>query len=673
MAKIDRYDGNVEAFAADSLGTERTIFGDTAQSNTLDGNITENFLRGWGIVGVNENPTKQDFNGLAFTLGQLISYLHQRGVPEWNTDQEYYEGSVVTTIDGIYKLKAGGDGTVDPDTDAGANWEAAATRTEVEDRVIRVTSIAAMEAYSAPAGYVFSLNSGKRSGDFDVIAGAAPVTDTLNGIYIALANGNHAKRRYFGKAYAKWFGISNDGSNAAPDLMIALLVAKHIVLSAGSAYGVSASSNTTGIIFLDDQVLEFEKGASIQAINGNSAAYRILNIVDVSNVTLINPVVVGDRATNSATGEHGNCINLLNATGTRVYGGKVTDAFGDGFYVGADSTDTKIYDLEARNNRRQGLSLTSANGFRAYRCGFYDTNGTAPEFGVDIETNDAPSLLKDIKFVDCISGGNASRIGFGVANVAQDDFIDVEFVNCSTTDGDTFQVADVDGEGVIKYTGCTSIDANGTGFKVKRSSINVMGSVTVIDPNRGGSTSLNSVNSAGAYFLEPVTNVDVDLTVTEIVQLDNPVLSAFTTSSSGITDCKVRMITNLPRDRSINIIGLPTSLDLSVSGDREFSFGGNVSLGNVVRDNLIRYTIMTNENQAYTLNHVFGSESDFEGNFLGFKSYRDETCSIQLATNTTEGFNKYVATAAGAFIKFKYNRGVWQITDRIGTWTGSVV
>ena len=123
MAKIDRYNGNLEAFAADALSTERTIFGDTAQSDTLDDNITTNFLRGWEIVGVNENPTKQDFNGLAFTLGQLISYLHQRGIAEWNAAQEYFDGSVVTTLVGIYRLKSDGVGSSNPDTDDGDNWE----------------------------------------------------------------------------------------------------------------------------------------------------------------------------------------------------------------------------------------------------------------------------------------------------------------------------------------------------------------------------------------------------------------------------------------------------------------------------------------------------------------------------------------------------------------------
>jgi len=123
MAKINRYDGNLKAFAADALGSERTIFGDTAQSNTLDGNITSDLFRGWGIVGVNENPTKQDFNGLGFTLGQLIAYLHQVGIPEWNTDQEFYQGSIATTLAGVYRLKSGGDGSVDPDGDGGVNWE----------------------------------------------------------------------------------------------------------------------------------------------------------------------------------------------------------------------------------------------------------------------------------------------------------------------------------------------------------------------------------------------------------------------------------------------------------------------------------------------------------------------------------------------------------------------
>jgi hypothetical protein len=126
MAKIERYNGDLRAFASESISTERTIFGSTDQGDTLDENITADFLRGWGIVGVNENPTKQDFNGFAYTVTQLIAYLHQQGIPEWNTYQEYYEGSRAKGSDGaIYKSLSGTSGSPnmgnDPTADT-VNW-----------------------------------------------------------------------------------------------------------------------------------------------------------------------------------------------------------------------------------------------------------------------------------------------------------------------------------------------------------------------------------------------------------------------------------------------------------------------------------------------------------------------------------------------------------------------
>ena len=91
----------------------------------------------------------------------------------------------------------------------------------VLDRVIRVTSIAAMEAYSAPVGYVFSLNAGGRSGTFDVVAGdfsTELTADTLNGIYVGLADNatgttKVAKRRDAGFLTAEMFGALFNGSD----------------------------------------------------------------------------------------------------------------------------------------------------------------------------------------------------------------------------------------------------------------------------------------------------------------------------------------------------------------------------------------------------------------------------------------------------------------------------
>lgn len=102
MAKINRVNGNVQAFASAAIGTERTIFGEVTQSNELTAQFTPDFLRGWGIVGPSDNPSMEDFNAVAYTLSQMLAYLHQAGIPEWNASQEFFEGSVTISGGNIY-------------------------------------------------------------------------------------------------------------------------------------------------------------------------------------------------------------------------------------------------------------------------------------------------------------------------------------------------------------------------------------------------------------------------------------------------------------------------------------------------------------------------------------------------------------------------------------------
>ena len=103
MAKITRYTGNLPAFGSTATGTNRTVFNDVIQSDALDDNINADFQLGWEITGVNDAPNKQDFNALGFTHGQLLAYLHQAGVAEYDASQEYFIGSVVNYQGQIYK------------------------------------------------------------------------------------------------------------------------------------------------------------------------------------------------------------------------------------------------------------------------------------------------------------------------------------------------------------------------------------------------------------------------------------------------------------------------------------------------------------------------------------------------------------------------------------------
>lgn len=94
MSKIERYQGDVKAFASNAQGLERTVFGGTSQANDLTSQVTTAFLRGWGIVGPSEHPSLEDFNAAMYAMSQFIAYQHQVGVPEWHAEQEYYLGSV---------------------------------------------------------------------------------------------------------------------------------------------------------------------------------------------------------------------------------------------------------------------------------------------------------------------------------------------------------------------------------------------------------------------------------------------------------------------------------------------------------------------------------------------------------------------------------------------------
>ena len=436
MAKINRYNGNLKPFGSEALGTERTVFGDIAQSDALDANITADFLRGWGIVGVNENPTKQDFNGLAFTLGQLISYLHQRGVPEWNTFQEYYEGSVVTTLDGIYRLKAGGNATIDPDTDAGVNWEKAPTRADIEDLVIRVTSIADMEAYSAPVGYVFSLNAGGRSGTFNVVAGNFSVelaADTYNGIYVGLdddptATTKVAKRVFnHGNFSSEWFGAL---SNVTSGNLVRIQSAVDIL----SSMGGGVLLNPPGDVWVDYDITSGDTGLGIQLKNNvfidnratvlrgiptDQTGYEV--VAARSLVTTVCGIfggsIYGERDSHiGVTGEFGMGVSIRGCSNFILKDIKIFDCWGDGIYVGNDrnvapvvSSGKVILDnVFCDNNRRQGLSIIGVEYLYMSHGEFINTNGTGPAAGIDIEPNPGAEFpgIGTVEIKSAVCSGN---------------------------------------------------------------------------------------------------------------------------------------------------------------------------------------------------------------------------------------------------------------------------
>lgn len=60
-----------------------------------------NYLTGWfgAVVGGN-SPAIEDMNALCHVFAYQLAYIMQSGVPEWNTNTTYYQGSMVTDTAG---------------------------------------------------------------------------------------------------------------------------------------------------------------------------------------------------------------------------------------------------------------------------------------------------------------------------------------------------------------------------------------------------------------------------------------------------------------------------------------------------------------------------------------------------------------------------------------------
>jgi hypothetical protein len=153
-----------------------------------------------------------------------------------------------------------------------------------------------------------------------------------------------------------------------------------------------------------------DSGATVTANSGYGDGVRMLNISS-SNVTIAGASaavsVFHMRKAEYTSGEQRHCLNIVNASNITISGISCNDSGGDGLYV-SHSTNVTVQDSVFDNNRRQGSSIVGGvNHIHYLRDHFTNTNGTAPQSGIDIEPNQPADFLLDIKIEDCYTDGNA--------------------------------------------------------------------------------------------------------------------------------------------------------------------------------------------------------------------------------------------------------------------------
>lgn len=180
------------------------------------------------------------------------------------------------------------------------------------------------------------------------------------------------------------------------------------VLFPGGTYMINAETSVKPV---NGSKLILDNTATLKAITNSVTSYAVISINGVSNVEISGGVIAGERTTHTgATGEWGHCIEIKGAS-SNISLKHITlkDGWGDGLYIN-NCSNVESSNLTILNNRRNGISVVSVNGYVSNDDFIKDTNGTDPQFGVDIEPNVATDKIIGVVFnnthlVDNTKGG----------------------------------------------------------------------------------------------------------------------------------------------------------------------------------------------------------------------------------------------------------------------------
>ena len=218
---------------------------------------------------------------------------------------------------------------------------------------------------------------------------------------------------------AKGNGATNDTAAIQKAINSLGSVGGTVVIPPGT-YGIDA---VTSLQLKNNITLQMSPTTILGVIPNSAARYAVLNIGGVNNVNVNSGVLWGDRLTHKGTtGEHGFGVAILGSSNVTITGTASNNMWGDGFYIGngptfgsslkTRSTNVKLIDVTADNNRRQGISITSGKDISIVRAKLTNTNGAAPSAGIDVEPNGKTDILQNISIVDTYTANNQ---GAGIA------------------------------------------------------------------------------------------------------------------------------------------------------------------------------------------------------------------------------------------------------------------
>ncbi|MBV8328646.1 hypothetical protein [Chryseobacterium sp.] len=172
--------------------------------------------------------------------------------------------------------------------------------------------------------------------------------------------------------------------------------------------------NEKGLTVFADSNLFFDSNSKI-VLNPNSLAqYEILRIHDVKNVKVFFPNIKGDKYRHiGKNGEWGMGISLRGTDNVLIYSPVISECWGDGIYLGISpvtnsgiNNNIRIIKAKIDDNRRNGMSIISAQNMTVNKFVVSNTNGAPPNAGIDIEPDANTDIIKNLSFNNIVSFNN---------------------------------------------------------------------------------------------------------------------------------------------------------------------------------------------------------------------------------------------------------------------------
>jgi hypothetical protein len=429
--------------------------------------------------------------------------------------------------------------------------------------------------------------------------------------------------------------------------------------------------------------LMFSKGTQFQALTNSVTNYAIIKISNRENIDIYNPYLIGERDThNGTTGEWGYGLEIRGSKNINIYDPIIKNCWGDGIYLGSpidpltqpNNDNINIVRPYCENNRRQGISVISTDMTNIVDPYIVNTNGTAPEAGIDIEPN-AGDIIKTVNIYNLRTKGNKGaglliypRLG-DLATKSQINVVgltskeDYRGLQIGASRDRTELLA-------INISGFQSYDAVSDGIKLDDigfgTSINIIGQ---IKSNNTNGVTLSRTPSKDPTTITGIPAIDLDLqligtgkslvnttNIPEALNMMKGIKASFRDRNSGRfvdvgNQCPIEIVSEQIRYNTVTASALTLSPVHTMQGTRIVTNTG------------------TTQNNTYTINesgYVAGSVIEF---------YSDSNFQMNIVTSDSAKiimpFNGYriQTTQKGAMIRIrKLDSGNW-ITEKVtGSW-----